>query len=525
MSFLTTPLYILTLALVTHAAPQPAGSTELHWVDCTKNIPAPVQSALNITEWDNTTLGALPDTLTCGRIDVPLDYTQPFSDSNKITVGFSLYTPKNPVSTIFYNPGGPGVEAQSSAWLLATNKSQLFSGLEDHQFMMMDTRGTWQSSPLNCSLDAYNAIPFGTPKDQAAFDDLKAKSRAYGESCLEHGDDVKHIGTEQTVQDWESIRLALKKEKVNLIGVSYGTYYFAEYVQRFPDSIDRAALDAVTIRGAPDVDTIKDEAIAVNRMLLRADGYCQINSSCPFHSQGKGSVVAAWNQLLEKAQAGQLSSNIGVDDLRQTVPALLRSTPMYDILTKVMAAALNGNDASGLAVPPGLDEAISISVPLFCPDDRAHLLFPWGYQALAAAAAPVDTNSIQSGLVWGAKLYCSGWPVAGRAKRNWDSVKDFPLLWITSDFDLNTPTEWATFNYEQTPKSTLIVRHGDGHGTIFVPGPARDAIFEYIRTGRVSPSSNETLATVYPPGTTRGAIPDPYSVGYGTEYGDDGVLE
>ncbi|KAH8798717.1 hypothetical protein DL96DRAFT_1509191 [Flagelloscypha sp. PMI_526] len=472
-------------------------------------------------------MGALPDTLTCGRIDVPLDYQRPLSSANKITVAFSLYTPKNPVGTIFFNPGGPGVEAQSNAWLLATNKSQVFSGLEDYQFMMMDTRGTWASSAFNCSLDAYKAIPFSPPKDQAAFDDLKNKSRAYGNSCLEHDDTIKHVGTEESIQDWESIRLALKKEKVSLIGVSYGTYYFAEYVQRFPKSIERAALDAVDVRGMPDVDAIKEEVKGVNRMLLRADAYCQFNSSCPFHSQGKGSVLAAWKQLLDKAKAGQLSPNIGVDDLRQSVPLLIRGTPMYDALMDAMKAALDGGDASGLAVSPDFQQVLSISVPLWCPDDYIDDNTFKGNKAIADAVATVDTFSMQSSLGWEAKLHCSNWPVKGRSKRNWKAGKDFPFLWITADFDMNTPTEWATYNHDQTPKSTLVVRHGDGHGSIYVLGPARDAIIEYIRTGKVSPSSNETLATVYPPGTTRDdstMILDPYSVGFGMEYGDVGVL-
>ncbi|KAH8822318.1 hypothetical protein DL96DRAFT_1714654 [Flagelloscypha sp. PMI_526] len=507
MSFLRSSLSILTLALVIYC-----------YTPARRNHnPSPFR----------TPLGGLYQKRSYSP---PLDYKRPFSNANKITIGFSLYTPENAVGTIFFNPGGPGVEAQSNAWLLAANKSQVFSGLEDHQFMMMDTRGTWASSPLNCSLDAYNAIPFGPPKDQDGFRDLKAKSRAYGESCLEHGDAIKHIGTEETVRDWESIRIALKKEKVSLIGVSYGTYFFAEYVQRFPNSIERAALDAVTVRGKPDIDAIKDEIKTVNRMLLRADAYCQFNSSCPFHSQGKGSVLAAWKQLLDKAKAGQLSSNIGVDDLRQTVPAMLRSTPLYDILMEVMAAALVGNDASGLGLfPQRSTKLFLLAVPLFCPDDRitSTTIVSRATKPFQDAVAPLDTNSLQSSLLWEAKLYCSNWPVKGRSKRNWKSAKDFPFLWITSDFDLNTPTEWASYNHDQTPKSTLVVRHGDGHGSIYVLGPARDAIIEYIRTGKVSPSSNETLATVYPPGKSRDVntmIPDPYSVGFGMEYGDVGVL-
>ncbi|KAH8835045.1 hypothetical protein DL96DRAFT_1549699 [Flagelloscypha sp. PMI_526] len=499
------------------AAPTPVRRTDsqIQWVDCTKNVPAPIQASLNITEWDTTSLGPLPDTLTCGRMNVPLDYEQPLSDSNNITIAFSLYTPQNAVGTIFYNPGGPGVEAQSNAWLLATNKSQLFSGLEDHQFMMMDTRGTHASSPLNCSLEAYNAIPFGAPQDQTSFEDYQAN------------DSIKHIGTQETVQDWE------RQKDRNLIGVSYGTYFFAEYVQRFPNSIERAALDAVTVRGKADIEAIKDEVTAVNRMLQRADAFCQSNSTCPFYVQGKGSVLEAWKQILQKAEAGQLvaqkcldpaagcSANITVEDIRQTVPGLLRSTPNYEILMQVMAGALLQNDASGLIVPVELDLGISAAVPLFCPDDNIDNNSLEGSKAIQEAIVPLDPNNFQASFIWQGKLDCSNWPVAGRPKVDLKSVSNFPFLWVTSDFDLNTPTEWASFNHDQTPNSTLVVRHGDGHGSIFVLGPARDAIIEYMRTGKVLPSSNETLATVFPPGTSRDIL---ILLGLVRSKGDVGVL-
>ena len=34
----------------------------------------------------------------------------------------------------------------------------------------------------------------------------------------------------------------------------------------------------------------EDEIVAANRVLLRADAYCQNNSSCPFRNAGKGSI-------------------------------------------------------------------------------------------------------------------------------------------------------------------------------------------------------------------------------------------
>lgn len=50
--------------------------------------------------------------------------------------------------------------------------------------------------------------------------------------------------------------------------------------------------------------------------------------------------------------------------------------------------------------------------------------------------------------------------------------------------------------------------------------PARDLLVEYLRTGVVANSSNETLATVCRPGSTRAPIQDPYAAPIGTPAGD-----
>lgn len=79
-------------------------SAEVQWVNCSLNVPQPLQLALNITTWDtnsNPDLPPLPSSLKCGRIDVPMDYTQAFDDNNKITVGFAVYRPVHPKGVIF----------------------------------------------------------------------------------------------------------------------------------------------------------------------------------------------------------------------------------------------------------------------------------------------------------------------------------------------------------------------------------------------------------------------------------------
>ena len=80
---------------------------EIRWVKCSQHVPTGT-GELNLTGVD---LGALPSTLHCGRIDVPMDYSRPMCEQNKITLGLAMYRPVKPKGVLFYNPGGTNAAA------------------------------------------------------------------------------------------------------------------------------------------------------------------------------------------------------------------------------------------------------------------------------------------------------------------------------------------------------------------------------------------------------------------------------
>lgn len=57
-----------------------------------------------------------------------------------------------------------------------------------------------------------------------------------------------------------------------------------------------------------------------------------------------------------------------------------------------------------------------------------------------------------------------------------------------------------------------------------MPSPARDAEFEFLKTGIQPKPRNETFVTIYPPGSKRAPIADPYLVPVGEAAGDNVVL-
>ncbi|KAF7976114.1 hypothetical protein HWV62_7549 [Athelia sp. TMB] len=457
-----------------------------------------------------------------------MDYSKPISRSNNITLGFAMRRPENPQGLLnFNNPGGPNEEAASYAWAFSLNISaeNMFTGLESFDFLAMDTRGTYQSNPLNCSFGNLT-FPSYIPSTKEEFTSYQAITSTYAQSCIDGSTPpgiVEFIGTAETVQDWNSLRIALGYEKMSYLGISYGTVGGALYASMYPEHVENFVLDAILPRGISNVDLATSQISAVNRLLLRADAYCLNDTSCPFHAEGKGSIPKAFASVLSHAASGNTSSSVVTpSDVRAMVTlAYLSSNPDPPALNTALYDALNGNwtalewaDAYGPEYAMG---ALS-GLTTLCLDQHIDNNTWEGYQALTEAAFKVDTAKIGYSQDLSIIGLCGGWPYHGDS--NVPIVQDVPLLLVTSDFDLNTPTEGATLEFKLANESTLVVRHGDDHGTFSVPGAAQSIEVEFLLTGKFPEADNETFVTVYKPGSSRQRIPSPYGVPVGPAAGD-----
>jgi len=96
MSLLFSALIYL---LYTLAIAQPAGGHKLQgpgikWIDCRNQVPF----TLNLEGID---MANLPSSLHCGELVVPMDYAEPISAQNNITLGIAMYRPKKPKGVVY----------------------------------------------------------------------------------------------------------------------------------------------------------------------------------------------------------------------------------------------------------------------------------------------------------------------------------------------------------------------------------------------------------------------------------------
>ncbi|KAH8811132.1 Alpha/Beta hydrolase protein [Xylogone sp. PMI_703] len=522
------PMFFLVSALLSSLPlARTAAPGMIRWIDCAKSVPGPTTSStLNISAIDLTNL---PTTLHCGQLDVPMDYSKPFCETNMITLGLAMYRPANPKGVLFFNPGGTDAGVVV-AWEVALNATQAFDGLLDFDLLMLDVRGTFSSNQLNVSLDTLTPLFGPYPTTESEFDSIKNVSATAIQSWIVNSSPpgiIQHVGTKEVVHDYEQVRKALGYEKVNFLGASYGSFRAMQYAATFPERVDRFVLDSVTPHGRSFFQQAQDDVAATNRLMQRVDAYCLNNASCPFHGKGKGSVLEAYKQVLDIARKTPFFIPECVNtticypyatalDVQTIMLGNLLGAPDFPAILEGVDNALNG-DGSFFMNGPGSLESV-VAMPLLCNDYDYERNFET-FQTSLEQGLKSDITGIGQTQGWLIQLMCSAWPFPVPPSE--PLIVNKSMLLVTADFDGSAPTEWTTFTWEQAPNSTLVVRHGDDHVSFLLVDQASTKITkEFLNTGIIPAAQENEFVSVYTPGMTRKPISDPYLIPVGALAGD-----
>ncbi len=85
-----------TLTAVVCFATSIAARPAIEWVDCHQYVPPPL-----FQNFPDANVSVVPPTLHCGQLVVPMNYAQPMSETNNITLGLAMYRPQNPKGVLF----------------------------------------------------------------------------------------------------------------------------------------------------------------------------------------------------------------------------------------------------------------------------------------------------------------------------------------------------------------------------------------------------------------------------------------
>ncbi len=161
----------------------------------------------------------------CAVISVPRDYSSP--DGPRIDLTLSrIRATGTRRGAIFANPGGPG--ADGLGYWAGPGPGTLAELREHYDRIAVQPRGLRWSTPLHCGT--------GPRRDRGAIrTGCEAAQPGY----------VQTITTADTARDMDVARAALGLDRIDFLGISYGSYLGAVYAALFPRRVDRLVLDSV----------------------------------------------------------------------------------------------------------------------------------------------------------------------------------------------------------------------------------------------------------------------------------------
>jgi pimeloyl-ACP methyl ester carboxylesterase len=207
---------------------------------CSSEEAIPSDIKVDPIEWSTCDDYPEDETLECGVLEVPLDYSDLEGESIEISLIRIPATSSKPKGVVLSNPGGPGESGVDfvSSWSVEFVENL---GLEDFDIVGFDPRGVGRSSGLSCLTDQQNDkfVYLDYSPDDDHEQDLYDDWMAIEEPCTEKfGKALRFYSTENTARDMDLIRESMGFETISYLGISYGTYLGGVYATLFPDRVE-----------------------------------------------------------------------------------------------------------------------------------------------------------------------------------------------------------------------------------------------------------------------------------------------
>jgi pimeloyl-ACP methyl ester carboxylesterase len=414
----------------------------------------------------------------CAKISAPLSWADPASGEIELALIRAVATgdPSARIGSLLTNPGGPGGSGIS---FLEAAYSEFSDSLQaSFDIVSFDPRGVGASTPIVCDQALHDPLLEHAGKDTS---EGRAESRAifaeWGRRCLElTGELFNQVDTQSVARDLDMMRHVLGDEKLNYLGISYGTQIGAVYAGLFPENVGKMVLD-----GAVDPTLTADEssigqAQGFERALTSFVQDCLEGSSCPL----SGTVSDGLKQIRDLYDS-VWDSPLPTGTDRPLGPGLFASglvMPLYTIeywpylemafteafelgtgeLFLQMADVMNDRNADGTFMSNSTEAFYAVG----CLDNRGAAddagLFASNNKIWEVAPTLGDLF-LNGGLV------CAEWP---NSVVNWDGFNFAaagapPIIVIGTTRDPATPFEWAESLANLLDSGVLLVREGDGH--------------------------------------------------------------
>ena len=523
--------------------------------DTSAPIAEPVDPLASFTqqqlEWkpcDPTLLGEGPNGITtlgervkCTLMRAPLDYAKPELGELKVALlKVQSEQPEQRKGAILVNPGGPGTDGLTLPFrfseLLAMGnvadpKGRLLKEMSNRYDMIgFSPRGVGAGTTLTCIspvlLELENNLTFDRSPQNIKNAQINARLQA--EACAKNPL-TPYITTDATVRDMDLMRRLLGDDKLNFIGISYGTWLGSWYARVFPERVGRMLLDSnMNVVGSYDDSRLLTEfgrqrtldevilpyaARQPQRFNLGSDAG-QIKSAMVALPQALKSMLMTIALNLNNTEEFErnvlrITAAIGVQALRQQMPqaepsAFIKAIDQHTFtpgpdnaevieLAQKFAPSLFGQSSPRDSVflnPKGATNQSIICNDLpTLGDEQRWVDIGNEYASLYPLTGGLTTANT-----------CLYWPKPTVSRPPLDATRVAPILFLQSQFDSATPLEGALKTLAAFPNASMVVVNNEyTHGVFPYDDSCADRhVADYFVNGVLPPRTSSCAGKPLP---------------------------
>jgi pimeloyl-ACP methyl ester carboxylesterase len=430
-------------------------------------LPAQAQRTLGSLEFDPCVLSAPLSVLNveaqCTTLEVPENPDDP--DSRRIELAIAWVPTDNtagPDDPLFMLAGGPGQSARESYPQLHGAFREI---RKNRHVILVDQRGTGESNRLVCkNAEGESAVVENeSDEDPAAWRDFAQRCRdELGERA-----DLRFYGTSNAIADLDAVRQAIGVDRINLLGVSYGTRVAQQYMRRYPEHTRSVVLDSVVPNtlalGAEHARNLED-ALDLHFAQCAEDPAC----AKPFGSP-REDLNALLAELRETPRPVRYRDPLtGENSEGELTPGHVAIVArMYSYAPQLAAMlplslhqAAQGDAAPLMAQAEMISGSLSqqimhgMQLSVMCAEDVDRI-----------QADPLDaTRLLGETLIAASRAQCEVWPRgAVPADFNEPVKSDIPTLLLSGEFDPVTPPRYGEEVAANLSNARHLVLRGQGH--------------------------------------------------------------
>ena len=399
----------------------------------------------------------------CTTLQVAENPAEP--NGRKIGLKIAWVAPENEADAlpdpIFMLAGGPG---QSALQTYPGMDPAFKEARKRRHVILVDQRGTGGSNLLNCDMD-------GDAPDTASIDAARDLAKACV-ATLSKKADLRYYTTTDAVRDLETVRHALGVDKINLMGVSYGTRVAQQYALRHANHTRTVLLDSVVPNTLPLGNIFArnlDDALALQF------GQCTKDPAC---RDKLGDPRQQLDALLAKLRANpplvqyRDASTYALKEDRLTAEMVAGLVRMYaympaaaSLLPNLIHEANEGRYGELMALAQMLGGemqdamATGMQFSVVCTEDAG---------SFTARAEDKDTVLGQQ-MAGTMGAMCSVWPT-GKVPADFRTplTGPTPVLAISGEYDPVTPPRYGDEAIAKLSHARHLVLKGQGHAVLSV---------------------------------------------------------